>query len=227
MRAYQSLVGAILYCAISTRPDISYATGMLCRAMTKPTPELYAAAERVLIYLECTKDLGITFDNVGPHSLVVSGMSDSDWSVKNSTSGYIFSIANGIVSWLSKKQPSIALSSTEAEVMAASVAGTEAIYLRSLLEELGFTPPAPTELRVDNKGAVFTSKYAGHNHSKMKHVARRHFFVRDLVTAGKLNVTFIPTADNVADLFTKPLATRRFIELRDKAMNIRSRRTLA
>lgn len=77
------------------------------------------------------------------------------------------------------------------------------------------------------KGAVFTSKYAGHNHSKMKHVARRHFFVRDLVTAGKLNVTFIPTADNVADLFTKPLATRRFIELRDKAMNIRSRRTLA
>ena len=82
-KSYQSLVGAILYCSISTRPDISYATGMLCRAMSKPTPELFAAAERVLLYLEGTKELGITFDAGDAQSIKLSGMSDSDWATQH------------------------------------------------------------------------------------------------------------------------------------------------
>ena len=154
-------------------------------------------------------------------------MTDSDWAVKHSTSGYIFRVARGAISWLSQKQGSIALSSTEAEIYAASSGGTEAVFLRSLLEEMGFEQPAPTELRVDNQGAVFTSKYAGHSHSKMKHVARRHFFIRELVQDGKVNVSFIRTDDNIADLFTKPLVTRRFQELRDLAMNIKPRKPKA
>ena len=223
-KSYQSLVGAILYCSISTRPDISYATGMLCRAMSKPTPELFAAAERVLLYLEGTKELGITFDAGDAQSIKLSGMSDSDWATQHSTSGYIFSVFNGAVSWLSKKQPVIALSSTEAEIMAASIAGSEAVSLRSLLSEMGFKQDEPTELRVDNKGAVFTAKYHGAGHSKLKHVERRHLWIRELVQDGKLNVSFIRTDDNVSDLFTKPLPTRRFLLLRDLAMNIKSRR---
>ena len=223
VHSYQSLVGALLYCAVSTRPDISYAVGMLCRAMTKPTQELLAAAQRVLIYLSVTKDLGITFEANDSDAMEVSGFSDSDWAVKHSTSGYLFRLAKGAVSWKSAKQPSVALSSTEAEITAASYAGAEAIYLRNLLEEIGFKQPEPTTLHVDNQGAVFISKYAGHSHSKMKHVARRHFFVRELVQDGKLRVSFVRTDDNVADLFTKPLVTRKFQELRDLAMNIKQR----
>ena len=97
------------------------------------------------------------------------------------------------------------------------------MYLRTLLEELGFPQSEPTELRVDNQGVVFAATYPGHSHTKMKHVERRHFFVRELVQNGKLNVTYISTDDNVADIFTKPLATKRFKELRDKAMNIKQR----
>jgi len=221
-RKYQSLVGAILYCAISTRLDVAYATGMLCRAMAKPTPELYSAAERVLLYLMGTANLGITFDATDARSIVLTGMSDSDWAVQHSTTGYLFSVGSGAVSWLSKKQPSVALSSTEAEIMAASVAGTEAVYLRTLLDEMGFSQPEPTTLRVDNQGAVFTSKYAGHSHAKMKHVARRHLYIRELVQDAKLHVSFIKTDDNIADLFTKPLAKARFELLRNVAMNIKT-----
>ena len=152
------VVGAILYCSVCTRPDIAYATGMLCRAMTKPTPELFAAAERVLLYLERTKDLGLTFKSGDVSAIALEGMSDSDWAVRRSTSGYVFSISGGAVSWKSTKQSSVSLSSTEAEIQAASIAGTEAVYLRSMLDEMGFPQEEPTELRVDNKGAVFTSK---------------------------------------------------------------------
>ena len=222
VKAYQSLVGALLYCATSTRPDISYAVAMLCRAMAKPTPDLLDSAERILQYLVATKHLGITFERTDSRQLTLTGMSDSDWAVKHSTSGYIFSLCGGAVSWASKKQASIALSSTEAEIVAASLAGAEAVYLRSLLQDLGVKQPA-TELLVDNKGAVFSAKLAGHSHGKLKHVDRRHFFIRELVEDGKLRVSFVRTDDNVADLFTKPLTGRRFVNLRDKAMNIKPR----
>ena len=135
----------------------------------------------------------------------------------------IFSVFGGAISWLSQKQKSISLSSTESEIVAASLGGAEAIFLRSMLEEMGFEQPEPTEMHVDNQGAVFTAKYAGHSHSKMKHVARRHFWVRELVQNGQLRVSFIRTDYNVADLFTKALPTPRFLELRDKAMNIKQR----
>ena len=220
--SFQSFIGALLYAAVSTRPDIAYPVGMLCRAMAKPTPELFAAAEQVLIYLVGTKDIGVTFD-ASDTEPILSGRSDSNWATRHSTTGYIFSVFNGAISWVCKKQPTIALSSTEAEIVSASASASEAVYLRTLLEELGFPQSEPTELRVDNQGVVFAATYPGHSHTKMKHVERRHFFVRELVQNGKLNVTYISTDDNVADIFTKPLATKRFKELRDKAMNIKQR----
>jgi hypothetical protein len=107
LRTYQSLVGALLYCATNTRPDISYTVGMLCRAMSKPTPELLVAAQRVLHYLYRTKDIGLRYEaSVRP----LHGYSDSDWAVKHSTSGFVFVLNQAAVSWGSKKQKSVALS---------------------------------------------------------------------------------------------------------------------
>ena len=110
---------------------------MLCRAMGKPTPELYAEAERVLKYLGRTRDIGLRY---APSSRSLHGYSDSDWAVKHSTTGWTFQFSSAAVSWCSKKQPTIALSSAEAEIVAATDASKEAVHLRRFLQELGIEP---------------------------------------------------------------------------------------
>ena len=106
LRKYQSICGALLYASTNTRPDIAFATGMLCRAMSRPTPELLDRALRVLGYLYRTRHIGLRYE---ASKLSLEGHSDSDWAVKHSTSGYTFALGSATVSWLSKKQPSVAL----------------------------------------------------------------------------------------------------------------------
>ena len=123
LKKYQSLVGALLYCAVNTRPDVAVSVGYLCRAMGKPTPELYEAAQRVLFYLGRHGEIGLCYRG---DDAPCSGMTDSDWGVKHSTSGFVFKLSQAAISWASKRQPSVALSSCEAELMAASEAAKEA-----------------------------------------------------------------------------------------------------
>ena len=107
------------------------------------------------------------------------GFTDSDWDVRHSTSGFVFTLHRAAISWGSKKQTSVALSSCEAELMASSEAGKEAVYLRSFLEELGVGHEAPTEMGMDNQTGHELA-YNPENHAKTKHIQRRHFFVREL-----------------------------------------------
>eukprot|EP00966_Prymnesium_polylepis_P124640 2882565-Prymnesium_polylepis.1 len=174
LKKYQCLVGALMYAATQTRPDIAYSVGMLAHAMGKPTPTLYGAALRVLMYLDKHKHVGLRYSR--DHRKMY-GMSDSDWAVNHSTSGQVFKYMTAAISWGSKKQPTIALSSCKAEIMAASEASKEAISLRSLLSDLGFGDDEPTRLHVDNQSAIAVA-YNPEHHSRMKHVERRHFFVR-------------------------------------------------
>ena len=214
---YRSLVGALLYCAVTVRPDIAYAVGMLSRALNKPTKRLLDEAKRVLTYLNSTKTLGPRYvKNVGT---TLYGMSDSGWSTRRSTSGFAFFYAGAVISALSKKQPTIAMSSTEAELMAACSASLEALFLRALLEDLGIPVTAPTDLYVDNKGAIDLS----HDHSTTgasKHIQRRFFKIRELVDDAVIRVRYITSTSNIADIFTKPLSKRVFIPLRDKLLNL-------
>ena len=122
------------------------------------------------------------------------------------------------ISWGSKKQDTIALSSAEAEIVAASEAAKEALSIRAFLDELGFGDPTPTRLSVDNQAAIACS-YNPEHHGRMKHVARRHFFVRECVENLQIVVPFVRSADNWADMFTKPLAPRQFFALRNAMMN--------
>ena len=151
LKRYQSLCGALLYASTNTRPDVAFSTGFLCRAMSRPTPDLYNDALRVLGYLYRTRELGLRYD---PASEPLSGMSDSDWAVKHSTTGFVFSFGSACISWASKKQPSVALSSCEAELMAGSESAKEAIYLSNFLQELGFGSTTPVQLAMDNKSAI-------------------------------------------------------------------------
>ena len=216
LRRYQSICGALLYASTNTRPDIAFATGLLCRAMGRPTPELFQAALRVLGYLYRNRNIGLRYV---ASDQTLEGFSDSDWAVKHSTSGFTFHLGSATVSWSSKKQTTVALSSCEAEIMAGSEAAKEAIYLSTFLRELGLDMSKPPPLRLDNKSAIDLA-YNPEHHSKTKHIERRHYFIRECVENGKLRVPFVPTADNVADFFTKPLTGKMFFDMRDKVMNV-------
>ena len=216
LKAFQSLVGALLYCATNTRPDITFSVSMLCRAMSCPTPELLAAAQHVLHYLHRHRDVGLRY---ALDRAPVYGMSDSDWAVKHSTSGMVFMLNHATVSWGTKKQVSVALSSCEAEIMAASEAAKEAVYLNSFLDELGEATADPVALHVDNMGARDLA-YNPEHHQKTKHIERRHFYIRELVENLQVTVPYVATDDNIADFFTKGLKANKFFAMRDKIMNV-------
>ena len=109
--------------------------------------------------------------------------------------------------------------------MAASDASKEAIYLQRFVAEFGITDPSPVSLSVDNKGAVDLA-YNPEHHQRTKHIERRHFYVREAVERGEIRVPFVRTDDNLADFFTKPLASKRFFQLRDTIMNVPARRSV-
>ena len=214
---YQSLVGSLLYASGNTRPDVAYAVGMLCRAMGKPSNDLFDAGLRVLAYLHHHKRIGLRYED---DQKSLSGMSDASWDVRHSTSGYVFTMSKAAISWSSKKQPTIALSSCESEIMAASEGAKEAVYLDRFVSELGFkTSDEAVHLSLDNKAAI-DSSYNPENHSRTKHIDRRHYFIRELVELNRIVVPFVSSADNLADFFTKPIKPVRFFELRNKIMNV-------
>ena len=126
---YQEIVGSLIYAAITTRPDITHAVNILSQQMAKPNNEHWSAAKRVLRYLKGTLDVGIVYRKSDNFELV--GYSDADWAgcvdSRKSTSGYVFMLGGNVISWTSKKQPGVALSTTEAEYIALCLATQEAM----------------------------------------------------------------------------------------------------
>ena len=213
---YREIVGAMLYCATVCRPDISVAVGLLSRALEAPTAACLEACMRCLRYLVTTRELGLRWTVGG--STVLAGASDSDWAVVKSTSGYLFSMCQAAIAFISKKQASIAMSSTEAEIMAASLAALEAVFLRGLLSEMRCEQAEPTVIQVDNQGAIALAKNYISN-SRTKHIERRHLKIRELVEEMQVRPEFVPTDENTADILSKPLARDRFQKLRRVLMN--------
>lgn len=194
----------------------------MCRVMCKPDQQCLEAAYRVLSYLDRHSDIGLTYE---PHKRALSGMSDADWAEKHSTTGWAFTWQNALLSWSSKKQKSVALSSAESEIMAASDASKEVIFFRRLLAELGAqNVAAATKLYVDNKAAIDLA-YNPEHHQRTKHINRRHFFIREKVEEHELVVPFVKTSENYADFFTKALDPAPFFAIRNKIMNIASSST--
>ena len=215
-RKYRAIVGALLYVAMLTRPDVAYAVGMLSRALECPTPDLMAAALRVLNYLYHTRKLGLRWTRGAGAKMY--GQVDSDWAKVKSTSGYVFYLAEAVFAYLSKGQPCIAMSSTEAEIMAASLAALEAVFLRGTLGSCLLKQSEPTEIGIDNQGAIALAESYVSN-SRTKHIERRHLKIRELVTDMQVKPTYVPTSDNSADILTKPLGRRVFEKHRNTILN--------
>jgi hypothetical protein len=199
-----------MYAAVSTRPDISYVTGLLGRAVANPSVEHIQASRRVLRYLRGTPKVGLHYFK-GP--VVLYGYTDADWAgdpeARRSTSGYVFKLLGGAISWQSKKQSMTALSSTEAEYVALTSGSTEAVWLRRLLAELGQPQEGPTRIFVDNQSAINLAKNSV-LHGRTKHIQIRHHFIRQLIEDGEVEVHHVKTSAQPADFLTKALPRDSF-----------------
>ena len=211
---YQSIVGSLLYAAIATRPDIAQAVGVVSKFCASPTQGHLTAAKRILRYLKGTTYLGLSYKKCAEGNL--TGYSDADWAGdmddRHSTSGNVFFLAGGAVSWLSKKQATVALSTAEAEYVALSAATQEVIWLRRLFTDVGVPPEGPTIIHEDNQGAIAMAKNPV-GHARTKHIDIRHHFVREGVQNGAIVLKYIATDEMIADMLTKPLPKHRFEKL--------------
>ena len=216
-KPFQQLVGALLHLSNTTRPDISYAAAYLARHMQQPTVAAWHAAKGVLRYLRGTSSLGLCFSRLKKG--IICGFSDSDWAQerpeRKSIGGFIFSFAGGAISWKSRKQSVVAQSSVEAEYIALADAVREALWLRKFMKPAGIPRGVfDISIREDNQGCIALSNDRIVN-EKSKHIDVRHQLVVDHVRKGIINVVYVRTSDNVADLMTKALHKATFERLRE------------
>ncbi|CAL1698123.1 unnamed protein product [Somion occarium] len=212
---YQRALGSLMYAMLGTRPDIAYSVGILSQHAAKPGEEHWGALMRVYRYLRGMSDRKLVYQGAKGESKSFPDpvcFVDADWAAdindRRSISGYTFIMSGGAVCWSSKKQKSTALSSTEAEYMAASNATKEAIWIRTFLSELGQLTSGPTTLFIDNQSAMALAKNAAF-HDRTKHIAVRHHFIREKLEDDEIDVHYVPTGDQTADVLTKGLSREK------------------
>lgn len=220
VKGYQSLVGALMWLSLGTRPDITYATNVLSRFNSDPTRHHYHQAMRVLRYLSTTRNLKLTTTS---SSQMLVGYVDADWAGDvidyKSTSGYAFFMQGMAVSWSSAKQDLVAQSSTESEYIALAAATNEATYLSNIVPDFGIKLASPIPILCDNQSAItLTGNPAFHKRSK--HFGIRYHVTRNKIQDGTIRLTYCPTGDQVADIFTKSLP-RHLHERHVKGLGLR------
>jgi len=231
-RDYQHAIGSIMYAAIHTRPDIAFAVGRLSQYLSDPAKHHGQALKSLLKYLRSTIDKGIVYGSSGSSNLV--GYSDSDYATdkldRKSILGYVYMLGGGPISWISRKQKSVATSTTEAEYMALSTCAKEGLWIIQLLKDMGYTKylgddlnrvsivedvnheaNSPAQLKGDNQAALTLVKDA-HIHERSKHIDVAYHHVRDLHQRNLIQVAFVPSAEMVADGLTKPLPRDKYNE---------------
>ena len=205
-----------MYVMISTRPDISFAVGCLSRYLINPGKRHWDQAIRVLNYLRGTRNLVVSYSQDSASGLTLRGFSDSDWAGEKdgswSTLGYIWMLSGGPISWKSRLQPIVALSSMEAEYITVTAAVQEGIWLCRVMGELGFEQVGATDLAVNNEGAIALSENP-QAHPRTKHIRLRYHFIRQYVQEVVIKPRYVSTHDNIADIFTKNLPKDKFLEL--------------
>jgi hypothetical protein len=198
-----------------TRPDIAFAVQQVCLHMHDPRAPHLALLKRILRYVRGTSSHGLHLHASSDFS--VTAYSDADWGgcpdTRRSTSGFCVYLGSSLVSWSSKRQPTVSRSSAEAEYRAVVNATAECIWLRQLLGELRCDLNKATVVFCDNVSAVYMSSNPVH-HKRTKHIELDIHFVRERVQLGQLRVLHVPTGEQFADVMTKGLPTKSFEHFR-------------
>ena len=226
---YRNCVGSLLYLACWTRPDISFAVSELSRFVAAPCASHWEAAKRLMRYVKGTRDLGLIYSRPNSTSSVEKpntlwGYVDSDWAgcpdSRKSTSGYVLMLNGAAISWKSKRQSVVALSSAEAEFIAASSLVQEVIYVRRLLESFGCPQEGPTCISEDNNTCIAWSEGAVGRSDNTNHIDLRMHFVHEAVQQKIIKLVRISSSDNAADLLTKPIPSPSVVSLRKKVLGL-------
>jgi hypothetical protein len=213
---YRHIIGSLMYLT-NTRADISFAMNTLSQYLVEPRHVHLVAAKHVMRYLKGTLDYGLCY--TGDHDFILYCYTDSNWagsaSNRKSTSRCYFSLGPAMTSWKSRKQSSIALSTTEVEYIAACSPSCEAIWLRKLLTGLFDLEMETTVILCDNQSCIKMTENPVF-HDKSKHIKIRYHYIRDMVQRGVVKLQYVGTDDLVANVLTKPLSRVKFEYFRDK-----------
>eukprot|EP00261_Vitis_vinifera_P027472 XP_010661281.1 PREDICTED: uncharacterized protein LOC104881771 [Vitis vinifera] len=219
---YASAIGSLMYAAQCTRADISFAVSKLSRFTSNPSVEHWKAIGRVLGYLKNTKELSLQYSKF---PAIIEGYSDASWisSVGDnlSTTGWVFTLGGGAVSWGSKKQTCISHSAMEAEFIALAATGIELEWLRDLMMDIPFTANNVSTVSIHcDSQATLARAYSGVYNGKSRHISIRHEYVRQLIQNGIISISFVRSSGNLADPFTKPL-TRDLVRITSRGMGLK------
>jgi hypothetical protein len=208
---YQSVIGSLLYIMLGTRPDIAFAVIKMSQFSSNPTEEHLQKALYIVHYLSSSPDLCIMYSGTGNHNGLCA-YSDTDWAgdveTSHSTTGYAIFLGNGIVSWLSRRQRRVTLSSTEAAYCGMTETAKQLHWIHNIYEELHFKL-GPLPLCIDNQGAIFLASNPAQE-GRTKHVRMTEYFIREAVEFGEIQLYYVPTDQQFADIFTKNLGKHKF-----------------
>ena len=217
-RRYRGIVGSLGYLVNMTRPDLAWSYSELSKYVQNPGKAHMDAAHHVLRYLRGTYDQAIVYERIDVLANTLWGWVDSDWAAdldsRRSHTGYILMMSGGAVSWKSRRQDCVSLSTSEAEYVAASQCGQEVVYLREILNDFGFPPTGPTRVYEDNLACVAMSENPVRR-KYSRHIDIRRYFVRDLVSMQVLKLVPLRTNLMVADALTKSLPAPAHAKHRD------------
>jgi hypothetical protein len=212
-KKYQEAVGTLIHLMVSTRPDIAFSVGVVSRYMSKPTEFHWTLVKRIFRYIQGSLNVGIKLSG----NTEITGYCDADWAAnvetRRSNTAYVFRVGLSPISWCSKAQKTVALSSAESEYMASSAACQEATSLMNFAKDLKLKVNM-IELYQDSQSAMALAHNPVH-HARTKHIDVRLHYIRDKVADGSIKLTYCPTFDMVADILTKPLPKPQFLRLRE------------
>ena len=220
VKTYRQIVGGLIYLMSCTRPDLSFVVSMLSQFMSKPTSGHMTMAKHVLRYIKGTMHFRLIFRK-SENPIDIEGFCDADWAAsedRKSITGYCFTLSSQgpLISWKSRKQPTIALSTCEAEYMSLVSCIQEGKYLMSLIAEI--TGSVLTfRMSCDNQGSIALAKNPI-KHQRTKHIDIKYHFIRDEISKGFVDISYIPSEHNVADIFTKPVSSIRLNKFRYQIM---------
>ena len=215
---YRAAVGSLMFLSITTRPDIAFAVNQAARFVNAPTMAHWRAVKRILMYVIGTKHLGLVYQGGKQRTIKLTAFSDSDWGGElaegRSTSGKIILVNGCVIDWASKLQRTSAKSSAEAEYVAGAATAQSIVYLKQLLEEIGFPLDATPDLLVDNRACIKCARNPVY-HGRMKHIHISYHFLRQHEALGSYKIGKVDGKRNPADPFTKPLEGEPFWRHRD------------